>query len=74
MWGHVSWVLVLQSVQLEFGYLLGQNRCFLAFSIYCVVRNIFSCFICASDISRFVQKLLDVVCSMFLSLDGCMVE
>jgi hypothetical protein len=65
---HVSISKVWHSVQFGVGNLFGPKKsCLRAFPIYWLVRNLRTCFICASVIWGFFQNLLESLLSMFWS-------
>jgi hypothetical protein len=61
---HVFGWIILHSEQFMLGKSSFQNKCFLAFSMYCPYLNFRSCVICESMIVGLVQKLLEILLSM----------
>jgi hypothetical protein len=61
---HVSGCIILNSEQFMLGKSSFQNKCFLAFSIYCPYMNLRICVICESVTAGLVQKLLEILLSM----------
>jgi hypothetical protein len=61
---HVSGYIILHKEQLILGKSSFQNRCFLAFPMYCPYLNFRNWVICASMMVGFVQKLLEILLSI----------
>jgi hypothetical protein len=73
MWGsvqhssicsHVFGCIILHKEQFMLGKSSFQNKCFLAFPIYCPYLNFRSCVICQFVTVGLVQKLLEILLSM----------
>jgi hypothetical protein len=61
---HVSGWVILHSEQFMLGKSSFQNKCFLAFPMYCPYLNFRSCVICEFVIVGLIQKLLEILLSM----------
>jgi hypothetical protein len=64
MCNHVSGWVILHSEQFMLEKSSFQNKCFLAFPMYCPYLNFRSCVICESVIMGLVHKLLEILLSM----------
>jgi hypothetical protein len=64
MCSHVSGCVILHSEQFMLGKSSFQNKCYLAFPMYCPYLNFRSCVICESVTMGLIQKLLEILLSM----------